>query len=178
MKDQRVAQRYARALLELAEQSSAVEGTHRDLLEANILVAQHPEISCLLMNTTIAREEKEDFLEKILPDKISSLVLNFIKVLVKKRRFQDLAPIAEEFNRLYEEKKGIQRVHVESAVPLDEILQEKLRRALSKKTGREVILETTVKPELLGGLVIDFEGTQIDASFRNALHELKQRLLT
>ena len=67
MKDHRASLRYARALFGLAETGKALDTIQRELREATELVAQHPEISHLLMNTTIAREEKEDFVEKILP---------------------------------------------------------------------------------------------------------------
>ena len=177
MKDRRAGRRYALALFRLAEEQNKLEGVRRDFSTAAELLARHPEISHLLLNTTIAREEKEDFLDKILPETISGLFANFLKVLVRKRRFHDFALIGEAFDKLYEEKRGIQRVRVESPIPLDEALQEKLARALAKKTGREIILEATVKPELLGGLVIDFEGAQMDGSFRTVLHELRQKLL-
>lgn len=177
MKNYRIARRYAQALFELAQGAGELEAVQRELLETTELVGRYPEISYLLRNTTIAREEKEDFLEKILPEKISAVVLNFVKVLIKKRRFQDLGLIQEEFRHLYEEKKGMQRVRVESAVPLDDLLQTKLKQALEKRTGREIFLETAVRPELLGGLVLDFVGSRIDGSYRTALQELKQSLL-
>lgn len=177
MKDHRMSVRYARALLELAESGGGLGELHKELVEATELVQKYPEISNLLMNTTIAREEKEDFLEKILPEKTSALLLNFIKVLIKKKRFQDLTLIAEKFESLYEEKRGIQRVQVQSPIALDEILKEKLRRVLEKKMKRQIIIESVVNPDLLGGLVLDFEGSQIDGSFRTVLHELRQKLL-
>jgi F-type H+-transporting ATPase subunit delta len=177
VKDRRIGIRYAQALLGLAEQAGELEVIHSGLAKARRLIEKVPEISCLLMNTTIAREEKEDFLEKILPGETSILLASFIKVLVRKRRFQDFIQIHEEFERLYEAKLGIRRVRVETAVPLDEILQERLRQVLEKKMKRKVLLESEVKPEILGRAVIDFEGTRIDGSFRSALAELKQRLL-
>ena len=176
MKDHRIALRYAQALIGLADQGGNLDELDKELLETRELVEKHPEISYLLMNTTISRDEKEDFLEKILPEKTSALLLNFMKVLIKKRRFQDWPLMVEKFHALYEQRKGIQRVRVESAAPLDEILQDKLRRALEKKLKREIILEPAVNPALLGGLILDFEGNQIDGSYRTALQELKQRL--
>ena len=177
MKNHRASLRYARAFFELAEREKKLDEIYKELVEATELVQKHPEISNLLMNTTIAREEKEDFLEKILPEKTSPLVLSFIKVLIKKKRFQDLANIREDFQHLYEEKKHIQRVQVQSPIALDEILKTKLREVLEKKTKCQIIIESTVNPEMLGGLILDFEGTRIDASFRTILHELKQKLL-
>lgn len=178
MKDHRVALRYASALVELADQTRQLEEINKELSEATELLEKYPEVSHLVMNSTIAREEKEDFLEKILPERTSGLLVNFLKVLIKKSRFQDLALIREKFQQLYEGRKGIQRVHVHAPIALDEALQERLRRALEKKLKREVYLEPSVNPELLGGLLLDFDGTQIDGSFRTALSELRQRLLT
>jgi len=177
MKDQRAGLRYARALLELAESEGKLDTIYKELLETVELVQKYPEIPHLLMNTTIAREEKEDFLEKILPRQTTALLLNFMKVLIKKKRFQDLALIAGAFHKLYETKKGIQRVRVQSPLPLDEALKDKLRHALEKKMKREIVIEPEVNPEILGGLILDFEGTQIDGSFRTVLGELKQKLL-
>lgn len=177
MKNHRISLRYATALFELAEREGKLDALYKELVETTELVQKHPEISNLLMNTTIAREEKEDFLEKILPEKTAQLILNFIKVLIKKKRFEDLVNMTQDFGHLYEEKKGIQRVQVQSPIALDEILKNKLRQALEKKTNRQIIIESAVNPQMLGGLILDFEGTQIDGSFRTALHELKQKLL-
>ena len=177
MKEFRAILRYAQALFLLAEKSDQLERVEKELTEAGGLVSRHPEISRLLMNATLAREEKEDFLEKVFPATFSPLLINFLKVLVQKKRFQILCFVREKFHRLYEEKRGIQRIRVKAAVSLNEEIQQRLRRALEKKLGRKVYLETTADPEILGGLILDFDGTQIDASFRSRLQELKQRLL-
>lgn len=177
MKDRRIALRYARALFELAQGRGELGEIEKGFAEAHELVRRHPEISHLILNATISREEKGDFIEKILPKGTAPLLVNFLKVLIKKRRFQELPLIQERFHRLYEKKAGLQRVRVESPIPLDEILQGKLRSMLEKKLKRTVYLELQIHPELLGGLVLDFDGTQIDGSFKTALHELKQRLL-
>jgi len=177
VKDRRIGLRYAQALFTLAEESGKLERVEKELAEAKRLSEKHPEISHLLMNTTISLEEKEDFIEKVLPGSFLSLTLNFLKVLTKKKRFQELAVIQEKFYGLYEEKKGIQKVHVETAVPLNETLQEKLKRVLGKRFGRKIRLESSVNPEIIGGLILDFGGSQIDGSYRSALLELKQKLL-
>lgn len=178
MKDYRAASRYARAVIGWAKDPPILDQLEKELCEATELARKHPEISHLLANATISLEEKEDFLEKILPPGFSTLAVNFLKVLVKKKRFKDLALIQQSFHRLYEEKKGIQKVRVQSPVSLDAQVQEKLRLALEKKLKRKVYLETSVHPEILGGLILDFDGTQLDGSYRTYLHELKQRLLT
>ena len=177
MKDYRVGLRYAQALLALAETQGELDRIEKELAEVGELLQRYPEISRLLLNTTLSQEEKEDFLEKVLPEGLSSLVINFLKVLIKKKRFEDFSLIQEKFHHLYEERKGLQKVRVETPIPLNETVLEKLQSVLEKKVARKVYLETIVNPEILGGLVLDFDGTQIDGSFRTALHELKQKLL-
>lgn len=178
MKDYRAAIRYARALFALAEERNLIEFIEKELTEATELVKHHPEISHLLANATVSQEEKEDFLEKIFPSTSSPLFLNFLKVLVRKKRFRDLSIIQESFHRLYEVKKGLQKVRVQAPLPLDSRLESQLILALEKKLKRKVYLEVTVDPEILGGLILDLDGTQIDGSYRTFLHELKQRILT
>jgi F-type H+-transporting ATPase subunit delta len=177
VKDYRAVGRYAGAFFALAEESGELDRLEKELAEATLLVRRHSEISNLIRNSTISREEKEDFIEKILPAGSSALLVNFLKVIIRKKRFENLAEIQDKFHRLYEDKKGLQRVRVSSPVPLGEILEEKLKRVLQKRLGRTVYLETSVNPEILGGFLLDFDGTQIDGSFRTALQELKQRLL-
>ena len=177
MKDYRTASRYAAALAALARERDLFDRLDRELREATELVARYPEISHLLRNATVSREEKEDFIGKILPPGFSALTVNFLKVLIKKRRFTELPLVQEKFHRLWEEKQGIRRVRVESPISLGPDLETKLTRALETKTRHKVLLEVQVNPEILGGLVIDFEGTQIDASYRTKLQELKQRLM-
>lgn len=177
MKDYRVSLRYAQALFALAEESGEIFRVEEELAETKNLVEKHREISHLLMNTTISLEEKEDFIQKVLPESFSRLTVNFLKVLIRKKRFRELGLIQEKFHDLYEEKKGIQRVRVLSAVPLSEILQEKLRLSLQRRLNCKIYLETSTNPEIIGGLVLDFKGVQIDASYRTALFELKQKLL-
>lgn len=177
MKDYRIGLRYALALLALADERGQLESMDKELTRAWELTREHPEISRLLAHTTLSQEEKEDFLEKILAHGFSSLLVDFLKVLVKKKRFEDLALIQEKFHRLTEEKMGLQRVRVETPVPLAKGLLEKLGRVLEKKLNRKVYFETSVNPQILGGLVLDLDGQQMDGSFRTALHELKQKLL-
>ena len=177
MKNHRVAIRYAKALLALAEERELLDRTEKEFLETRLLIERHPEITRLLRNTTLSREEKEDFIGKVLPEGFSSLVTNFLKVLIRKGRFEELSLVQEKFHQFYEIKKGREHVRVETAVRLDETLQEKLRRALEKKLKRTVTLEMEVRPEILGGLVLDFDGIRMDGSFRTTLQELKQKLM-
>ena len=178
MIDQRAVSRYANALFQFAKAKKELEKIDKYFLEIRNLVSRHPEISHLLLNSTISRTEKEDFLDKIVPSKISRTLLHFLKVLIKKRRFQELLPIQEEFHRLFEKSQGVQEVTAISTTPLSASNERKLCSVLKKKLRSEIRLIPKTDPKLIGGLILRFDGTEINASFRDRLHEIRQKLMS
>lgn len=176
MMDLRAFYRYSRALYELAEQQKMLDQIDDQLEAARKLTETHPEISHLLSNSTIALGEKEDFLTKVLPAGTNLLLINFLKVLVKKKRFLELSLIQKEFHRLYEKKKRVEEVIVISAAELSRENAAKLESVLEKKLGSDIRLVNKTNPNMLGGIVIQFAGHEINASFRSRLETLHQNL--
>ena len=168
--------RYTRALLELADERGELDKTERDLTSVCTVVGQYPEIAHLVLNTTISQTEKEDFIDKIIPSEISRLVVQFIKVLIHKRRFEELDAIQKEFHQLYESKRGIKEVVAITAVPISGQHQNRLTSVLKKKLNSEIRLTNDVDPKILGGMVLRFNHIEIDGSYSNQLAELKQHL--
>ena len=180
MIDHKAGIRYARALFGLAAEGRELDEIEREFIRVRGLVEHHPEITHLVLNSTISAGEKEDFIEKVLSEKgrrFSPLLLNFLKVLIKKRRFKELVVVQEEFHRLYERKKGIREVRAITAVPLSRVNEDKLRAVLKKRLQSEIRLVTETDPDILGGLILRFDDGEIDASFRSRLAELKQKLM-
>lgn len=176
MIDYRAAHRYARALLGYAEEKGTLEKTDADLNSVSVLLAAEPKIAHLALNPTLSQTEKEEFMEKIIPSGISKEVLRFVKLLVKKGRFRELAYIQRHFRLLFERKKGIQEVHALSAKPLSPELEAKLVKLLKSKLRSEIRLVTETDPELIGGLILRYDGMEVDTSYRSRLMLLKQKL--
>jgi len=168
--------RYSRALLELADERGELDKTEQDLTTVCTVVRQYPEIAHLVLNTTISQAEKEDFIDKIIPSEITRLVVQFIKVLIRKGRFEELDAIQKEFHQLYESKRGIKEVTAITAVPISGQHQNRLTSVLKKKLNSEIRLTNDVDPKILGGMVLRFNHIEIDGSYSNQLAELKQHL--
>ncbi len=177
MTDHRAVLRYAHSLFDLSDKRTGLEAVERDFIRVRELVLQHPEITHLVSNSTISLSEKEDFMDKILPEDLSKLLFYFVKVLIKKKRFRELPLIQEEFHRLYEKKRGIREVELVTAVELSPSLQQKLNSALKKKLKSEIRLHPKTDPDLIGGLVLRFEGNEINASLKSRLEGLRQILM-
>ena len=176
MIDLRAAHRYARALFELAEKNNLLDRIDDQLLAVRELVKKYPEVSHLISNSTIPVAEKEDFIGKIVPDDTLPLLVNFLKVLIKKKRFGELTFIQQAFHRLYEKKRRIEEVEVVSAVPLSDSNAAKLGKLLEKKFSSAIRLTAKTDPEMIGGLILRFSGNEINASFKSRLEALRQML--
>ncbi len=183
MIDDKATPRYAQALYNLAQERGELERVDIDFKRIRDLVDRHPEITHLALNSTIAQAEKEDFIEKIFSESMDPvfrpavLLLQFLKVLVKKRRFQQLADIQEEFHRSVERQQGIREVRAVSATALSAGTRERIKNVLKEKLKSEIRLVTETEPEMNGGLILRFEGSEIDASVRSRLAELRQKLM-
>lgn len=174
MSDSVAAARYAQALFNLADQQKDLDAASAALSEVGVALRRHPEISHLVLNSTISQTEKEDFIDKVFPSSRSLLVIQFLKVLIKKRRFRQFFDLHDSFNRLYDQKRGIHDVTVITAVPISKANEEKLTAVLKKKLNAQIRLNPSVDPKILGGFILRFDGKEINGSFKNRIQKLSQ----
>lgn len=177
MIDQRAASRYAQALFGLAEEEKQAESIDKELFHVREILGKYPEVTHLVLNSTVAFEEKADFLEKVFPSSISLLTRNFLNVLVRKKRFAEFSAIQESYHRLFEKARGIKEVIAISRTRLSAEAETRLRQVLEKKLKAKIRMLSEVDPEMIGGLVLRFDGTEINASFKQRLLEIRQSLM-
>ena len=101
---------------------------------------------------------------------------HFLQFLIDQRRLVHFEAIHEEFERLANEASGLVTAHVRAASELDERKQDRLRRALSQRTGREVRLDIRVDPSLVGGAIATVGDMVFDGSVRTQLGRLRSTL--
>src|SRR3989338_5184416 len=177
MKGSIAASRYARALFELAQKRDSLVQTDHDLTALSEIYRTNPVIERLLFNSAISIQDKEAFLTRRGGAHLSPRVMSFLKVLLQKRRCRELLSVQAEFHRLMEKSQGIQEVTVLSAVPLNAPNRDSLGKMLEKKLKSKVRLVTKTDPSLLGGLIVRFDGRQINGSYRDRPRALKQSFL-
>ncbi len=177
MKGGTAAHRYAKALFGLArdehrhlEVREALEGLvalfneTRELREA-LLTPLHP-----------AAERKAALRAVAEGDSMSSLVQNFLAFLIDQRRLIDLGAIVTAYAELADAAAGLITAEVVAASPLDDRRKDRLRRALSARTGREVQLQIEIDPTLIGGAIAKVGDLVFDGSLRTQLGQLRANL--
>lgn len=170
-----IARRYARALFELARESSGVDDVASALDELATAVESLDAGSLAPGLMTTAQRQK-------LADALASrfgrdaLVGRFLAVLAGNDRLEQLPGIRDGYRRLQDTAAGRVRVVVRSAAALSDGERSSLRQAFEKVTSRQVLETVEVDPELLGGLTVEAEGTVYDGSIRTLLARLERRM--
>lgn len=177
MKDYQAAKRYAEALFGLIQDRKQAEQIETELKSVTMLLRKEPAFGLFMANASIPLREKEALADKALAAQVSALTANFVKVLIKKKRFGEIEAIQTAYHKLYEKSLGILGVEVVSAEKLSDGNKKKLEEVLKKKLRSEVRLVNEIRPDIIGGLVIRFGGKQIDGSYRGWLDSLRQSLL-
>ena len=171
------ARRYAKALFELAKESGQVAEVAGELTSMGDLLEGNPELHDVLFRALHPAAERRAVLDGV-TDRIGArpAVKSFFSLLIDQRRLVDFPSIRAEFERLASEDAGLRRAEVVSAGPLRDDQLERLRRALSNRTGGEVEVSVRVDPSLLGGVIATVGDLVFDGSLRTQLLQLRSNL--
>lgn len=172
-----VAVNYAGTLLELAARDGQEE-RYGELLAT--VAAVHADVDgfrSFLDTPRIPTEEKKSLLRKVFTDRVPPLFLNFLLVLVDKRRQRWLPAIEAAYRDLLDAKVGRIHAAVRLAFEPDEKLRGQLVAALSKALGAEVIPHFVEDERILGGVIIRVGDRVMDGSLRRRLEDLRSTLV-
>jgi F-type H+-transporting ATPase subunit delta len=168
------AKRYAQAAFDIARERNELDRWVEDI-RAIVDLAAQPGVVEFLASSRVPFEVKERLLRSGLAD-LSPLALNLARLLVQKGRIVLAEQVLDEYQRLLDEHRGIAQALVLTAVPLSEEEERAVTRRLGELTGKEIVLERQVDPEILGGLVARVGDRLIDGSTRTRLLELRRQL--
>lgn len=170
----RLASRYAKSLLQLANEKGQLEAVKNDIELLHNTFSASRELRVMLKSPIITADKKETVLNKLFGDKVSEITAKFITLLTNKGREQFLGEVAEAFIAQYNTLNGITKVKIVSATLLDKTGIDAIVSGLKKKENLSAVeVETAVDEDLIGGFVVRYGDKQIDSSVKNALAKLK-----
>jgi F-type H+-transporting ATPase subunit delta len=173
MSELTVANRYAKSLIDLAEENKSLEETRKDMELFTHTLRANSQLQAVLANPIIAHDKKIKILEAIFAGKVSKVTDSFFKIMINKSRAQVLYATAKEFINQYNVIKNIVRAYVTSATPLSEENKEQIIAELKASTGGTIELHTKVDQNLIGGFVLKVGDLQVDSSLSTSLKKLK-----
>ena len=169
------AKRYAQAAFELAREKGSLNEWSVALSEIGAFMSI-PEVARVLTNMRVSVDAKMNTLDMALGS-LAPLPLNLARLLVRKGRTALAPEIAAEFRRLADEAEGIEHATATTAIAMTDSEREVVVTRLQAQTGKRIVLETAVDPELIGGVVLQTGDMLVDASVRAKLHALRERLV-
>jgi len=167
---------YAEALFGAALEDGVLETVRFELDQLNGLFKESPEFLTMLASPALTPAEKGSILETTFGGRVSMHLYNFLRILSDKGRAEAFPEIAEEFRTLCRDHDGIILVEASTAVPMTDGQKAKLSEKLAAMTGKKIELKNLVDPALLGGVVLRYEGSEVDGSVKERLSALRRRL--
>ncbi len=172
-----VARRYATALFDLAEESDALDRAEADMDALRAALAESDELSMAIRSPLVSRDEQGRAMAAIAAAmELSPLTTNLLGLMAQKRRLFALAEVIQAFDALLAEHRGLVTAQVTAARPLSDAQAEALKETLRRATERDVKLNVTVDPAILGGLVVKVGSRMVDTSIRSKLAGLQHAM--
>lgn len=173
-----VAQRYAKALLELADENKlAYDDVLHQLQDVSKSVEASQDLNKVMSSPVISSDEKKNVLVKLFEKDNSKIVVNFLQLLVDKNKFGILTSVVKEFANEVNKLNNRLLLNVTSAIELTDSDRAMIKVKLQKVLDKEIELEWAVNRDIIAGLVFEANDNIVDNSLRHKLQELSRKLI-
>lgn len=172
----RVGTVYGQGLYALAKE----EGLESDILQQLQVLEEcfqsQPEYLRLLALRNLPKDERIGILSEAFGERLHPYVLNFLKLLTEKGYIRHFSDCYKAYKEQHNAACGILEVQTLSAVTLTESQKQRLADKLSAITGKEIQLLCRVEPSLLGGILLRYDGKQVDGTVKGRLEVMEKQL--
>ncbi len=179
MQNPRLAARYAKSLIDLAVEKNELEQVNGDMQYLLAVCKSSREFVSVLRSPVIRADQKTAILSEVIKQGVKSeLTIAFSRLLLNKSREANLPDIIEAFEDQYNAIKGIRKVKITTATPVDASAKDEIINQLKKVSNGafdKIKLEAEVDEELIGGFVLEFSNNVIDLSIQRDLRDIKKQ---
>ena len=171
-----IGKNYGSALFSIAIDEGKQELILGELTTINNILNENSDFIKLLNTPSITMKEKMQVLSSALEGQIDENTYNFLCLLTEKGRILYLNEITDAYRELYNNYYNLTEVRVTTVIPLNDELRAKLIKKLETITGKEVTIIEEIDPDIIGGIIINYDNTQIDASVKTKLDGLRAQI--
>ena len=175
MQNPRLASRYAKSLIDLANEQNSLEAVLRDMRLVHGICMASSEFTVMLRSPIIKGDKKMDVITAVVANKgMNALTMAFIGLLVNKGREMNLPDIAEAFINAYNEMKRIRTVKLTTATALPDAVKQSITSKVAAFMPQDTLnVESAVDASLIGGFVLEVGDKLFDASVKRSLAEIR-----
>lgn len=166
-----LAKTYADSLFEADENREKILS---DLMTISDVISNSNEFDNAMLNPAISLNIKFDIIDEIFKKELSPKVLNFIKIIVEKNRFNEFGQIVSAYKDLLDSANNTQNVEIISAIELSDSKKQNILEKLSAKLSKNIKPDWIIDESIIAGLVIKMDDNVIDSSVKNKLEKLSR----
>lgn len=169
-----LAERYATALFEIADERRALDAVAADLRQLRGMISESADLLRLVRSPILSRADQARAVEALAERaELSALVRDFLAVVARNRRLFAVPEMIEGFLAMLAARRGEVTVQVVAAQPLSDVQLGALDEHLRRTVGRRVTIDARVDQRLIGGLVVKVGSRMVDASIESKLRRLQ-----
>jgi len=173
-----VAEAYANALVELAEERQQLDEVADECYQLGEMLSHDADFRTLITSPMIKPDQRSAMLERLFAGKVTDTLYHFLRVLNRKKRIAALPQVLVAFGKVINEKRGVVDVTATTAADLPDDQADALKNSLGEKLGgRTVNLHRQTDPALIGGLSLRVGDTLIDGSVATRLQLMKRQMI-
>jgi F-type H+-transporting ATPase subunit delta len=178
MPNPRLAARYAKSLIDLANERNQLETVYTDMLYLQALCKESRDFLALMRSPVVKADKKVAIVLAVTKGNISELTDAFNRLMITKGRESYLPEISAAFIEQYNKQKGIHTVTLTTAMPVTEEVKQQIIGQVQKQTNKNNIdLKTVVDEEIIGGFVLEIGDQLVDASILYDLNKIKSQFM-
>jgi len=166
------AKQYALALFSLASKDGESDEIYQEF---------HPFIDAFddlawkfFLNPKIDHQAKHQVIESLINHQ---LLINFLKTVIDNHRFNFIEDILKAYKDLLNESHQVAELTVYSKVALTKTEQKKLIDKFSKVLNKKIIINEVIRPSIVGGIRIEYQGKVLDQTINASLKDIKASLI-
>lgn len=167
---------YGESLLHVSEDLGITNDIQKELQDLKGVFDENPGLFNFFNTPKVNKDAKKNAISEIFEGHISTTTMNFLKVLIDKRRTGEVLNIIKMFDSLVNEKNGIVEGIATVAKPISDETASKLEKRLCEVTGKNIKLKVVVDPSVVGGVKLKVGDSVIDTSVAAQLKEMKSSI--
>lgn len=172
----RIAQRYAKSVFDLAQERNQLDAVKADFLSFDKLLEDSHDFSRLVESPVVRSEKKLSVFRALFKGKLNEVVMNLIETLTERNREALVPNIGRAYIDMVNKHRNITPVTAVTSVKLTPEQEQQVIEKAKTLTGTNVELTTKVNAGILGGIILNIQGKQYDASVAGSLARLRKQL--
>lgn len=171
-----ISKNYATALMDVASEDNSYEKFETQLGQIYDVLNSSKDLQIVMTNSSISTEKKIQILSEIFDGKIEKKLINFLKILVVKNRFNEFAAIKKSFSDMVQKLSNKKTVEITSPIKLNFENKTNVLFKLEHKFNCEILPVWKVDKSLIAGLTFKYDDCVIDTSLRAKLENLSKNI--